>query len=191
MANTLKLDHENGLIVMDRVFAKKSENTMSNEYAHLQNVRRDYPMYTVVRHTIKKNANKETYRGLTYDFMRYYIDKYEPKKTKETVKYELETKIEISKCHAVNRRYPTIKKWFLEKYPEVALFGMTDAELSEYEETKRKAEEAKRRAAEETKMSQETDDVAPAEEEDDAAIEQNSKAVNFPQEDEDENEDAA
>ena len=49
MANTLKLDHKNGLIVMDRVFAKKSENTMSNEYAHLQNVRRDYPTYTAVR----------------------------------------------------------------------------------------------------------------------------------------------
>ena len=39
MANTLKLDHEKGLIVMDRVFAKKSENTLSDEYAHLQNVR--------------------------------------------------------------------------------------------------------------------------------------------------------
>ena len=43
MKNTLKLDHENGLIVMDRTFAKKAENTMSTEYAHLQNVRRDYP----------------------------------------------------------------------------------------------------------------------------------------------------
>ena len=32
MKNTLKLDHENGLIVMDRTFAKKAENTMSTEY---------------------------------------------------------------------------------------------------------------------------------------------------------------
>lgn len=148
MANTLKLDHKNGLIVMDRVFAKKSENTMSNEYAHLQNVRRDYPTYTVVRHTIKKNTSKETYKGLTYEFMEYYIAKYEPEATRKTVLDEFKTKIDISKCHATGRRYPTIKNWFLDKYPAVVLFGMTDAELAAYkkaqeEKAKREAEEKK------------------------------------------------
>ena len=63
MKNTLRVDHKNGTIIMDRTFAKLSQNTMSNEYAHLQNVRRDYPTYTVVRHTIKKNTSKETYNG--------------------------------------------------------------------------------------------------------------------------------
>ena len=64
MKNTLKLDHENGLIVMDRTFAQKAENTMSTEYAHLQNVRRDYPTYQVIRREIKKNPNTEHYKGL-------------------------------------------------------------------------------------------------------------------------------
>ena len=148
MANSLKLDHENGRIVMDRVFAKKSENTMSNEYAHLQNVRRDYPTYTVVRHTIKKNTSKETYKGLTYEFMEYYIAKYEPEASRKAVQKELEDLLEISKCHAKGRRYPTIKKWFLDKYPAVVLFGMTEAELAAY----KKAQEAKaQREAEEKK----------------------------------------
>ena len=33
----------------------------------------------------------------------------------------------ISLCHSTSRRYPTIKKWFLAKYPEVMEFGITDA----------------------------------------------------------------
>ena len=149
MANTLKLDHKNGLIVMDRVFAKKSENTMSNEYAHLQNVRRDYPTYTVVRHTIKKNTSKETYKGLTYEFMEYYIVKYEPEATRKTVLDEFKTKIDISKCHATGRRYPTIKNWFLDKYPAVVLFGMTESELAAY--NKAQEEKKAQREAEEKK----------------------------------------
>ena len=57
MKNVLKLDHEHQLLVMDRTFAKKSENTMSNEYRHLQDVRAAYPDYTVIRREIKKNPN--------------------------------------------------------------------------------------------------------------------------------------
>lgn len=49
MKNTLKLDHERQLVVMDRTFAKKAQDTRSEEYSHLQNVRRDYPDYRVIR----------------------------------------------------------------------------------------------------------------------------------------------
>ena len=66
MKNTLKLSHAKREIVMDATFARNAENTMSPEYAHLQTVRRDYPDYTVIRRTIKRNANKESYKGLTY-----------------------------------------------------------------------------------------------------------------------------
>ena len=124
MKNTLKLDHENGLIVMDRTFAKKAENTMSTEYAHLQNVRRDYPTYQVIRREIKKNPNTEHYKGLTYQYMRDYIILHtSPEKEAEAVA-EFDEQLLISRCHSKARRYPAIKKWFLEKYPEVALFGM-------------------------------------------------------------------
>jgi len=47
MKNTLRLDHHNRTIIMDRTFAKYAANTMSTEYAHLQAVRQDYPNYTV------------------------------------------------------------------------------------------------------------------------------------------------
>ena len=35
----------------------------------------------------------------------------------------------ISECHSV--RYPTIKKWFLCAFPEVAEFGITESEKKE------------------------------------------------------------
>lgn len=59
MKNTLKIDRNKKMIIMDRTFAKLSEDTRSEEYAHLQSVRRDYPTYTVVRREIKKNPSKE------------------------------------------------------------------------------------------------------------------------------------
>lgn len=61
MKNTLFIDHKARLIVMDRTFYKNSLNTMSDEYDHLQKVRKNYPKYSVVRREIKKNENKKTY----------------------------------------------------------------------------------------------------------------------------------
>jgi len=124
MKNTLKIDRVKGLIIMDKTFAKLSENTRSEEYAHLQQVRQDYPTYTVVTRQIKKNPNKVTYKGLTYEYMFDYIMKYEPVETRRDVLTELDDMIFISKCHSQARRYPVIKNWFLEKYPEIAEFGM-------------------------------------------------------------------
>ena len=69
MKNTLKIDFEKSRIIMDRTFAKKVQNTNSEEYAHLQQIRKDYPTFTVVTRQINKNPNKETYKGLTYEYM--------------------------------------------------------------------------------------------------------------------------
>lgn len=128
MKNTLKLDRTNKRIIMDRTFAKLSENTRSEEYAHLQQVRREYPDYEVVTRSIKKNPNKECYKGLTYEYMTDYIMKYEPAETRRAVLEEFDDMIFISKCHSKSKRYPVIKKWFLDKYPEIAQFGMPKEE---------------------------------------------------------------
>ena len=138
MTNTIKLNHKEKLIVMDRTFAKFAENARSDEYQILQSVKRDYPDYTVVRKTIKKNTSKETYKGLTYDYMRKYIGSHETKKETAVITAELDELIEISKCHSQSKRYPVIKKWFLEKYPEIAKFGMPE----EIKEAKKPDEES-------------------------------------------------
>ena len=120
MKNVLKVSHADRTIVMDRTFAKFADNTMSPEYAHLQQVRRDYPTYTVVQRQIKKNAKQEHYHGLTYAYMEDYIASHGNADDRRI--YD-EMKL-ISKCHSKGFRYPTIKAWFLERFPEVKAFGI-------------------------------------------------------------------
>ena len=122
MKNTLRLNHATRTIIMDKTFAKFAENTMSAEYAHLQSVRRDYPTYTVERRHIKKNAKQEHYHGLTYTYMEYYIASHGSKEDRRT--YD-EMKL-ISQCHSKAFRYPVIKSWFLERFPEIKEFGVED-----------------------------------------------------------------
>ena len=123
MKNTLKINHTDRLIIMDRTFAKYAENTMSEEYAHLQQVRRDYPTYTVLRRQIKRNSNKKTYNGLTYEYMEDYIMTHgEPETIKKNLHEFHEMRL-ISECHGKAFRYPVIKSWFLDQYPEITKFG--------------------------------------------------------------------
>ena len=122
MKNTLRLNHDTRTIVMDKTFAKFAENTMSEEYAHLQRVRMDYPTYTVERRRITRNAAKECYRGLTYTYMKDYILSHGTEEDLHT--YE-EMKL-ISKCHSQAFRYPTIKAWFLDRFSEIKAFGVKE-----------------------------------------------------------------
>ena len=123
MKNTLRVDHDARCIVMDRTFYKNASNIRFEEYSMLQRARQDYPSYTPVIKRIKRNPNKETYRGLTYAYMERYIAGHA---NAEAIMEEYEELRLISECHCKARRYPKIKKWFLKTYPEVELFGMEE-----------------------------------------------------------------
>lgn len=122
--NMIKVDHAKKTIFMDSAFYKNSSDPRNEEYAILQSTRRDYPKYKVERRTIKKNPEKKTYSGLTYAYMEDYILTHEPPETVEAVYEEFNEMILISQCHSPAFRYPTIKKWFLNKYPEIIKFGL-------------------------------------------------------------------
>ena len=100
------------------------QNPLSDEYALLQKTRMDFPTFAVRTRQIKSNPKKDTYKGLTYEYMKMYIKKHEDEENVEEVLKYLEDQILISKCHSMGYRYPTIKAWFLAKYPEIAAFGM-------------------------------------------------------------------
>ena len=133
MKNVLKVNHVDRTIVMDRTFARYYRDTMSEEYAHLQRVRGDYPMFAVVRRRIKKNTHQEHYAGLTYAYMEEYIRTHESKDTANEVLAEFQELKIISKCHSKSRRYAPIKKWFLEKYPAIEDFGKAKAPTANFE----------------------------------------------------------
>ena len=130
MKNTLRINHNNRTIVMDRTFARFAANTFTEEYAHLQQVRRDYPTYQVVQRHIRVNDEKKTYKGLTYDYMEDYIMTHGTEETRKTNFDKYQDMRVIAECQGKAFRYPVIKKWFLAQYPEIARFGMTEAKIA-------------------------------------------------------------
>lgn len=90
---------------MDKTFAKFALDTRTDEYKHLQEVRKDYPNYTVVRREINRNTNKKTYHGLTYKYMEDYIKSHGTKEESKANLDEFNEKVLISKCHGKAFRY--------------------------------------------------------------------------------------
>ena len=127
MTNVLKVRHDERQLVMDRTFAKNAENCASEEYNLLQRVRNDYPTYTVITRQIKRNSSKKTYKGLTYEYMEVYIRSHGTPEEIEKNLHEYNEKVLISKCHGKGYRYPVIKSWFLDRFPEIAAFGASEA----------------------------------------------------------------
>lgn len=121
MTSAIRIDHFNKRILISKSFQKAAMNPTSNEYADLAEVMSKHSDYKIARRAIKKNPQKETYAGLTYDFMKDYIirQSYYDESTRLS---EFEEMLLVSKCHNKAQRYPTIKKWFLEKYPEVEMY---------------------------------------------------------------------
>ena len=83
-----------------------------------------------------KNPQKDTYKGLTYEWMRNHIATHEPEEVVEEKLNAFDEMVYISKCHRGSLRYPTIKKWFLKEYPDVAKFGTVEVPEEAQEEAK-------------------------------------------------------
>ncbi len=121
MRGTLRIDPNKGQIIMSREFAKFCYNTTTEEFAHLQYVRQQYPTYSVVKRTIKRNSTKESYAGLNYTYMEDYISTHDNAEKNMAIYQEMRL---IAQCHSKARRYAPIKNWFLDTYPEIKEFGM-------------------------------------------------------------------
>ena len=132
MTNYLKVLHDTNVLLMDKAFAKNSSIVGSREYEMLQDARKAYPNYKVETRKIKRNSAKENYKGLTYEFMERYILTHEPAETLTEVLDEFSEMLLISKCHSKAFRYPVIKSWFIEKYPEIKEFGMSKLKVVMY-----------------------------------------------------------
>ena len=126
MKSPITIDFVNATITVNAAYAKKASNPFSAEYAQIQKVRADYPTFTVRTRSIKKNAAKDSYKGLTYDYMRAYIMSHEKGEDRVNALMEFDELLLISQCHSKGRRYPVIKSWFLDNYPEIKNFGMIE-----------------------------------------------------------------
>lgn len=129
MRTQIVFDSKNKKIILASCFAKKAQDPKATEYKTLQQVHRDFPDFEIAVRTIKKNTKKETYAGLTYQYMLDYLRSHG--KAEDIKEFE-EMKL-ISECHRKGLRYPTIKKWFLEKYPDIPNFKISKSNDQEEE----------------------------------------------------------
>ena len=126
----LTIDFAKNRIVMTRAFARKASDPSTKEYRELKDTMETFPTFSVEHHTIKKCSGKESYKGLNYSFMYYYINTYVEESKREKAIGDLETQIFLTKCHS--KRFPTVRKWFLETYPEInSNYGKIAAEFEE------------------------------------------------------------
>ena len=122
----IRINYADRKIILSSAFEKRAFTPGTVEYDQLQAVRKDFPDFALVTRKFKTNTKQEHYHGLTYEYMRDYIKSHEA--DPKPVLHELDEQIGISKCHSRNKRYPSIKAWFLERYPEIAKFGMPKQE---------------------------------------------------------------
>jgi hypothetical protein len=122
------VDYREGTIILSSAFERKAFTPGTAEYAQLMEVRHEFPDFRLSTRQFKTNTKQDRYKGLTYDYMRWYIGNVEGDNA-PAVLSGLEDLIDISRGHSTCKRYPVVKKWFLNRYPEFATFGMTEEQI--------------------------------------------------------------
>lgn len=114
--NGIKYNHEEGTIELTKKAAKAASVYGSEEYDYLMNLRKDFPEYKVVVKNSSRRTKKDCLKGLDYDFMRKYIANHGD----ESDMAEF-TKMTVRNDDTIKpKSYGVVKKWFLEKFNEVA-----------------------------------------------------------------------
>lgn len=140
------VDYRTRTITLSSAFERKALTPGTAEYAQLMEVRHEFPDFRLSTRQFKTNSKQDRYKGLTYDYMRWYIRKVEGDNAPAVLSW-LESLIDISTGHSTGKRYPIVKQWFLNRYPEFAEFGMTEEQIQKYRDEKAKLASAMTAAA--------------------------------------------
>lgn len=118
MANII-INERNKALEITKKFASAASRFGSDEYLELKAARSEFPTFKAAIKTTGRKA-KDSFKGLTYDFMEHYITS---RSNSENIMNEYKDLKEMGKSVAAVKAYSQIKKWFLEKYPEIAKFA--------------------------------------------------------------------
>ena len=135
-------------IEMTKKFAATASKYGTDEYKMLQEVRRDYPGYSV--QIMNRKTVQNDFKGLTYEYMEMYIEKHDSESgsiMKEFNMLRAKDKDSIA-IGAESESYMIIKSWFLDQFPAFAEYYEKRNEMAENIKKKANAtNEAKRKAA--------------------------------------------
>ncbi len=113
----ITLNYRKHTIEITKAFEKKASKYNSDEYRMLSKVRRENPDFRIVIVASSK-GRADTYKGLTYDYMKKYMEMKEDKEGLETlsqIRKQKDDELSFEKTQS----FLKTRKWFLEKYPEL------------------------------------------------------------------------
>ena len=126
---SITINAKNRTIELTKTFAIASQKFGSAEYEELKAARLDNPTYRIV--TVTKKTSRPKFKGLTYEYMEKYISKHDDEAKSIMGEYKVlraQTE-EAEEALAVSASYAEIKDWFFGKYPAVAQFHKTRAQI--------------------------------------------------------------
>ena len=127
----MTINYSSRTIQLTKKFAKAAEKFGSDEYKNLQEARRDNPTFKIVVVSRKTSTKKDTYKGLTYDYMVKYIKAHDDDQKTIMAEYEMLRGIskEAQEALAEPCSYNEMKTWFLKTFSEIANFHKMREEL--------------------------------------------------------------
>ena len=119
----LTINNKARAIEMTKKFEKAASRFGSDEYKALQEARKDYPTYKVIVKT-STTKSKESFKGLTYDYMEKYIKAHDDEAKTIMAEFEMlrGTSAEAKEALAEACSYQEIKAWFFGKFPAIKTF---------------------------------------------------------------------
>lgn len=117
MKNEMIIDKANKILTVTKDFMMKAGQFGTPEFEKALEAKQNFPGFTLVVRTIKRNSEKWTYGKLTYDRMEDFIQNHE--KDVETREAKLK-EFELVKAWAKTQKaaYAKVKEWFLNEYKE-------------------------------------------------------------------------
>ena len=118
---SVRINRNNRTIEVTKSFDKAASRFGTDEYLALQQVRKDYPDFTIVVKSVRNKADH--YKGLTYDFMEKYIASHDNADERMAEFNDLRATSEEAQLFGVESlSYGEIKAWFFKNYPEIEAF---------------------------------------------------------------------
>ena len=127
---TITINAKNRTIEITKTFSVAASKFGSQEYNDLRAACNDNPNYKVV--TIAKKTARPKFKGLTFKYMETYIAKHDDENQSIMQEFKaLRAESEEAKeALAESASYSEIKDWFFAKYPAVAQFHQTHAQMN-------------------------------------------------------------
>ncbi|MBO5083132.1 MAG: hypothetical protein J6C06_11065 [Lachnospiraceae bacterium] len=130
-----------GKIIITKSFLNKSSEYGSDEYNILVGLRKDFPDFKIEEKKIKTKENKKSYKGLSIEEMRRFVN---TRGKKEVEKFEKVCNI----AETQKSKYAIIKKWFLDNYKDIYVSEIETIKVDlEYKENSINVVETEKKSA--------------------------------------------